>query len=475
MHSWALRLNRRLKFKELWSELGECYKGVDVRCLALKKNEKWENLMIVAFSSMKEKSEIEKEADKDFSMLKELRVNEIEELGIFHEVLSPEYFLDFVEKMEKGEIILNHQSILLRQGYEYHDIIDSLRVIPVDEYGRYPVANYELYGKPVEIPKELSEKIESLGLLSGIDEIALTWLKMPHVIEYGINAVIVLPIYFDLKAFEITDNEFSLSFKVHKCLYPKLEVLLTLRERISHETSRTVENKLVKSNEFSSSPVNSEFLECKVKYKFNTFLNLKNEIYFCIKSGKLGVLSHELRLVEDIVKKIEFKEPFMNFLTKFIAPETVENLLEGKQQLLKKKDPSTEFQRLISYLLFLLNMKVMEIGDTLFGVVKRKDGTTLGEIDIIAQDFQSGKLYAIQCSISSPEMKDISSLTNISYQLRKDGFQVEPLIIVRDLAVREIKENKSRIRVIDKEDLLKIVQALKMENVNEAKRILLGS
>jgi hypothetical protein len=51
---------------------------------------------------------------------------------------------------------------------------------------------------------------------------------MPHIIEYGINAVIVLPIYFDLKAFEMTDNEFSLFFKVHKCLYPKLEVLLTL-------------------------------------------------------------------------------------------------------------------------------------------------------------------------------------------------------------------------------------------------------
>jgi hypothetical protein len=452
--------------------LGGCYKSIDVRCLALKDNEKWKNLMTIAFSSMKEKSEIEKEADKDFSMLKELKVNEIEELGIFNEVFVPENFPYFVERMEKGEITLNHQSILLRQGYESHGITNSPRIIPFEDYGRYPVTNYELYGSSIEIPRELSEKLESLGLLHGIDEISSIWLKMRYITGYGINAIIILPIYFNLKTFELSGNEFSLSLKVHKCLYPKLEAILALRERFN-EASRAVENKLIKSNEFSCLPANSEFLECKVKYKFNTFLNLENEICFCIRSSKLGVLSYERKLVKDIVKKIEFKEPFMNFLTKFITLETIENLLEGKQQLLKKKDPSTEFQRLVSYLLSLLNMKVVEIGDTLFGTVKRENGSSVGDIDIIAQDFQTAKLYVIQCSISS-EMSDISSSVNITHQLRRSGFQVEPLIIVRDFAIPEIKNNKSRVRVIDKEDLTKIVQALKMENINEAKRILLG-
>jgi len=118
-------------------------------------------------------------------------------------------------------------------------------------------------------------------------------------------------------------------------------------------------------------------------------------------------------------------------------------------------------------------MKVVEIGDTLFGTVKRENGSSVGDIDIIAQDFQTAKLYVIQCSISS-EMSDISSSVNITHQLRRSGFQVEPLIIVRDFAIPEIKNNKSRVRVIDKEDLTKIVQALKIENINEAKRILLG-
>jgi hypothetical protein len=474
MPSWNFRLNRGLSFQELWAELKGCYKSIDVRCLALKDNEKWKNLMVIAFSSMKGKDIIEKEADKDFSTLKELKVDEIEELGIFHEVFSPEDFLNFVWRMEKGEITLNHQFILLRQGYESRGITDSPRVIPVDEYGRYPVANYEFYGSSVEISGKLHEKLESLGLLYGIEEVASTWLKMPRIIGYGINAIIVLPIYFELKTFEISDNEFFLSLKLHKCLYPKLETLFVLRKKFNG-IYRAVENKLIKSNEFSCFPVDSEFLECKTRYKFNTFLNLENEIYFCIKSDKLGVLSYEHKLVKDIVKKIEFKEPFMNFLTKFISLEIVENLLEGKQQLLKKKDPSTEFQRVVSYLLSLVNMKVMEIGDTLFGVVKREDGTIMGDIDIIAQGLQSGKLYVVQCSINPIEMRDISSLANISYQLRRNGFQAEPLIVVRDFVAPEIKENKSRIRVIDKEDLLRIVQALKMENINEARRILFGS
>jgi hypothetical protein len=43
------------------------------------------------------------------------------------------------------------------------------------------------------------------------------------------------------------------------------------------------------------------------------------------------------------------------------------------------------------------------------------------------------------------------------------------------LVASEIKENKSRIRVVNKEDLFRIVQTLKMENINEARRILLGS
>lgn len=431
--------------------------------------------MIVAFSSMKEKEDIEKEVVRDFSMLKELKVNEIENIGIFNEIFLPENFLDFVNKMEKGEITLNHQSILLRQGYESHGITECLRTIPFEEYKRYPVANYELYGSSVEIPRELYEKLEWLGLFHGIDEIASIWLKMRSIAGYAINAIVVLPIYFEFKTFGISDNEFSLSWKVHKYLYPKLEVLFELRERF-YEISKAVDIELIKFDEISCRPAGSEFLECETKHKFNTFLNLEDEIYFCIRSDKLGTFFHERMLVKDVIKKTEFKEPFMNFSTKFITLETVENLLEGKQRLLKKKkDPSIEFQLLISYLLSLLNMKVMDIGATLFETVKRKDGTTIGGIDIIAQDIQSQKLYVIQCSISTSKiLEDISLLANICHELRKDGFQVEPLIIVRDFVTPEIKENKSRIKVIDREDLLKILQLLKMENINEARRILLG-
>jgi hypothetical protein len=474
MYSWRPTLNKTLSLKELWAELMECYKNVDVRCLALRDGGNWRNLMIVALASMKGKDDIKKEAEKDFSLLKELGVNEIRELGIFNDVLSKDDFLSFIDEMEKGRVTLNHQSIFLREGYGAWYIIEAPRVFRRGELADWPSVEYDLSGSPIEIPRDLDEKLESLGLLGGIDEVATIWLRVSTVRNYALNAMIVLPIYFKLEAFEASNNGLSLSFKVHRSLAPKLEVLLALREKCEN-AFRAIENKLIKFNEFQSSLTDSEFLRCEVRHKFKAFLNLKDEVYFCVRSGKLGLLHKDRVFFEDLLRRAEFKDPFINLLTKFISMDKIEKILQSEELLLEKKDASANFERLACYLLSLLGMRVIEMGDTRFRVVKEENGSSLGDIDIVAQDPRDGRLHVVQCTTGATVMDKISVLANVSDRLRRKGLQVEPLLMVKVRVAPEVKRNELRIRVVDREDLVRVIRALSVENIDEAKRILLGS
>jgi hypothetical protein len=72
-------------------------------------------------------------------------------------------------------------------------------------------------------------------------------------------------------------------------------------------------------------------------------------------------------------------------------------------------------------------------------------------------------------------MDKISVLANVSDRLRRKGLQVEPLLMVKVRVAPEVKRNELRIRVVDREDLVRVIRALSMENIDEAKRILLGS
>jgi microsomal dipeptidase-like Zn-dependent dipeptidase len=202
--------------------------------------------------------------------------------------------------------------------------------------------------------------------------------------------------------------------------------------------------------------------------------SLDDEIYFRIIS-ELGVFTDEHETVRNLIKK-EFKEEFLNLYTQFMSINKFKETLQGKARILRKDriKPDLEFQRAVSHMLSLVGYKIVELGDTFFGTIKRSDGSHLGDVDVIAQDTETRRMYAIQCTISPPNNRKIDVIANIANELRMRGLPIEPLIFVRDFAT-EVKKNTRRVKVIDIEDLLNILKQLRTENVKEAKRILAES
>ncbi|MDI6799001.1 MAG: hypothetical protein QMD12_03370 [Candidatus Aenigmarchaeota archaeon] len=468
-----ISLRRDVGFDELWKDLGECYRSLNIRCIAEKDGDTWRNLMVIGLLSRRSVDDMRKETEHDYSFLRSLKIGEIEKLGVFYDVAEAQYTPTYIGDMETGRITLANQPIYLREGYDRHSLYSDPRIIRFGEYREYPHINYEFYSRdsPI-ISEELRNRILSLGFLYGIDELSLQWLKI-SVTAFTINSIIVMPLYFNvIDSLVQSEGEFCIKYKAHKILRPKLKVLLALRKYQGENRYLTIENKFFNPEDISSHDVNEDFSICEARYTFKALPSLDDEVYFRMIS-ELGVLSHERRIVKELMKRAEFKEEFLNFFTKFIDRDRLRDILQGKEYLSKSKiDPAIEFQRAISSLLSLMDFKNIELGDTRHGTIKRSDGSHVGDVDVIAQDVETKRMYAIQCTISPPDDRKIDVIANITSELRVRGVPVEPLIFVRDFAT-QVKKNVRRVRVIDLEDLLHVLKLLQEENIKEAKRMLI--
>jgi hypothetical protein len=467
---FKMHLRRNISFSELWDFIGSCYKSLCIRSIAIKEGEAWKNIMSIAFLSRKVEDEIKKEVDKDYLFLRKLKIPHVDNLGIFYDVANAENTPKYIEEMQKGRITLGHQIVNLRKGYEKTDLIEGSRIIRWGEFSEYPFLNYEFNGDGITVGIELQEKLLSLGICYGINEIGLQWLKIPQIEGYGINAIVVLPLYFNVTELYLEKaKEFCIKFRAHINLQPKLKVLLALRKRVKN-TWVTIENKLFTSDEFSSQTLN-DFSLSEVRYTFETLPSLEDEVY-CRIITDLGVLFEDYWGIKDFTK-IEFKEPFLNFFGKFININKFKEVLQGRETISQKKiTPDLEFQKTIGYLLSQLGFRIMELGDTRYKTIKRLNGSDIGDVDIIAQDIETKKLYTVQCTIAPPDSRKIDVIANIAIELRMQEVFAEPIIFVRDFAT-EVKKNSRRVKVVDKEDLLTIISLLQLENIGEAKRKLL--
>jgi len=119
-----------------------------------------------------------------------------------------------------------------------------------------------------------------------------------------------------------------------------------------------------------------------------------------------------------------------------------------------------------------MKFEVVELGDTLYAKVKRKNGTDIGDVDIFARDVDTGKIYAIQCTIGTGRLIDkIDTFANVIEELRKRGHLVEPIIMVRDRAA-ESKRNVRRIKILDRDDIYRILKLIRERKISAAKRII---
>ena len=191
---------------------------------------------------------------------------------------------------------------------------------------------------------------------------------------------------------------------------------------------------------------------------------------------KLGVIFKDSRSIGDLYTIGGTKRPreeFLNSLVKFISIENLEAiLLKGEDiKKLDVKRADVKFQRLIAWILSAIGFRIAELGDTKYGVVRRRNGVDIGDVDILAQDPESKKIYVVSCKVSPIKSEHIDTVVNVVDKLRRDGLLVEPIIFAGSLSP-EAKENKANIKVLDRDDILNILQLLRVNNLSEAKKVL---
>ena len=91
---------------------------------------------------------------------------------------------------------------------------------------------------------------------------------------------------------------------------------------------------------------------------------------------------------------------------------------------------------------------------------------------MILYDDKSNRIYIVDCTIRAPEPKKVDDIANAKESLLKKGMDVEPLIVVGESAL-ETKNNVRRVKVLDLEDLKKMISYLKQGDVNSARGLLM--
>ena len=126
------------------------------------------------------------------------------------------------------------------------------------------------------------------------------------------------------------------------------------------------------------------------------------------------------------------------------------------------------------YLLSLIGFRSIELGDVRnqeYRVVKERGGVHIGDVDIIAQDIDTKTVYVIDCKLTPPESKHIDAIANIVRSLSRKGIEVESLIVVGNFAT-ESKRNVQRVKIVDREDLLNVIEHLRKGDIKQAKQII---
>lgn len=469
-------LRRDLDRKAIWEELKSIYRSLSLRCIAVKEDEIWRNVMMFLSLGRKNVDAARKEVEADYKSLEKLGAIKLKKVAFLYDVFEANYFSKFIGKLNGGEVAMGNQIIKLRDGYEQSRWYgDAHHVLPYGEYVEYPPIICQIYarGTPYEIKnfEEVNEELSSFGILLGIEEIGRQWLKI-ETMGLTLNAVIVAPLYLRPLEIKLEGAKLGFKLKIHKELQQKVAVLVALRRRAG-DISFTVENASLK---VPTGFEEEDFTISNIEYEFEKYPNINDEVLVRL-SSNLGIFFEELKTVESLSP---FKVPtdvFTSLATKFMKLDELEKALT--KGMIKSKDikfgPARGFQRSVAWLLSITGFKTLEFGDTEYGILRREDRYELGEADIIIQDVEKGGTYVVQCKTKPPDSSEIDKIANLAINLRERGITpIQPLIFVMEFA-GELKQNKRGVKILDKDDIGKIMRCIHEDNLKEAKKVITES
>lgn len=321
-------LKKNLNVEDLWSELKDCFRTFCIKCLAIKEDNEWKNIMISGFLTMESEKSLESKIEQEYEQLRNLGVMELKNLLITYEIGWD--FLNMVNQCASGSITLRGQVIKLRDLEEKDQIrLEDYSYVISEEPYDYPIIGCLIHSRSacggIEAIRELEEELKEFGY-SSVRQLGLQWLKMIDILRgYSINGAINIPFYFKLLSSTITDRRIEFNGISHKNLIPKISLKVTLAKAL-HNEYVPVENYLVKLQPKS---VNNDIIEVHAIQPFNSALN-KDDLVNLVISSKLGIISEERKSVENLLQSKVLTEDFPKLVTQFINLEELEALLKGE-------------------------------------------------------------------------------------------------------------------------------------------------
>ena len=467
----GISIRRDITIEDLWGEIGDCFKSLCVKCLALKRDDSWANIILTGFLSMKDREEIERKVRQEYAQLEKLGVTGLEQLLITHEVFEATRFLEIINYLRLGRVSIRGQLIELGENLKCSIETYSHPPLRSEEPYDFPRISFVLSGTKKWRDEELygaEEALKGFGYYS-IDELGPQWLMLPQVRAYGFNAIIDIPIYFLPLSLNLDGNVVIFRAISHKVLPPKIKIRLALRKpSVKGEYPPIEENYLIEC------PTPAEEIgEITMKQPLESSLS-KDDIISCIvRNERLGILGEKEEKVEYLLSKEVSIADFPKLVTCFINLDALEKMLSGEEKVGGEiKRPDLSFQRAVVWLLSMLGFQAVELEGTKYKEMKEVDGTRR-EIDVLAFDSDSKTMYIIGVTVGVPKIEEIDRITNLQLSLHRRGIFVKPMIISKDYA-SEVKRNIRGVKVIDAEEIRRILNEIRMGRLQEAKRLISG-
>jgi len=461
-------LRRDINLEKAWNELKDCFKTLCIKSLALRVNNQWFNIRTTGFLTSKDKGEIEKVVKHKYEQIKNLGVTEISDLLITFDVYDATYFPDFVRQLSSGTVVIRGEPIRLGEnvtvGLESYSHTYSQEPYDYPRISLVATAFRRLDERRIY---EVAEELKTYGY-SGLDELGPQWLMLPHVMGYGFEAIIDIPVYFLPLGMKLEDGEVVFKAICHKCLARKLKLRITLKK----PTQAPVSYFPVENYRCELPEPREEIGEVEVRQRLKSSIRREDVVEYAVTSI-IGIIAEKDEKVENLLRREVLSEGFPKLITQFVPLDRLKAIIvESRNVGGKIRDPSLAFQRAIAWLLSILGFQVVELEGTDYKFIEEMNGTKR-EIDIAIRDPQTGKTYIADLTLRSPPDEKIDDVANLQLLLQRRGIFAEPMIIVGEYATAK-KRNIRNVKILDLEDLQAIMNALMEGNIEEARRKILS-
>jgi hypothetical protein len=444
----------------------------------------WTGLMVTAVATAHEPREVAEIATQDLENLRNRLGLEdrddlgLTQLGLFHDEIRTSGMPNFVSDLEKAFCVVGSQKLALFRGL--YDISTEPNLI-VAEGDWVPSGRTSLTGFPFvayylskKTPTHPSPILERLLRRSRTDflEVASMWIGN-RTTSRDSAADVFLPLPISLETFRLSAHDLSVGIRANADLFGKLCFILKAK---GSEKEGTVGTFRLGDDDFTEIPIEEGLSRFTATRHFDPPLQEGNSVHLNIfPDSEVVNLTDWLRLEPATPRKPPLTGIPAILKVFFPAALLEDTILTGKPIVPKEKDPALVFERAVHFLLCSLDIKSVHLGKNVPSVLRREDGLSQGDVDILAENTLTQEVYAIQCTLQLPDDKKRDRAVNVARELSsRCHVTVKPIIVTGESA-HEVGASNPDLRIVDATELRAFLEAVEQGDIESARSAFLGA